>query len=43
MVALYGRMEFMPQDWPLRVTAILAYVLAMLSLAVWAINRKRFA
>lgn len=43
MVALYGRMEFLPQGWAWLVLSCLAYAVALLALAVWAINRKRFA
>lgn len=42
MVALYGRMEFLPLDWPWLILANVAYASAFLMLAVWALNRKRF-
>lgn len=42
MVALYDRMVFMPADWPLLLGATLAYVVALLGLAVWVINRREF-
>jgi Cu-processing system permease protein len=43
MITLYGRMEFLPQDWPLLVLSCLGYTAGLLALAVWALNRKRFA
>jgi ABC-type transport system involved in multi-copper enzyme maturation permease subunit len=43
MVALYGNMEFLPADWPWLLLSSLAYIVALLALAVWALQRKRFA
>ncbi|CAD5375587.1 membrane hypothetical protein [Pseudomonas sp. OF001] len=43
MVALYGRLDFLPADWPWLVLGCLAYAFALLGLAVWALQRKRFA
>lgn len=43
MVALYGEMNFLPADWPWLLLSSLAYVIALLALAVWALQRKRFA
>lgn len=43
MLALYGKPEFLPADWPLLVLSNLGYGLALLALAVWALQRKRFA
>jgi Cu-processing system permease protein len=43
MLALYGKSEFLPTDWPWLVISSLGYALALLSLAVWALQRKRFA
>lgn len=43
MIALYGRMEFLPADWPWLVLSSLVYASAFLALAVWVFNRKRFA
>lgn len=43
MVALYGKMELLPADWPWLVLSSLIYTVGLLSLAVWALNRKRFA
>lgn len=42
-VALYGRMDFLPADWPVLLVSALAYVFGFLGLAVWALQRKRFA
>ena len=43
MIALYGQWQFLPEDWLLRVAATLAYVVALFGLAVWTLNRKKFA
>lgn len=43
MIVLYGRVEFLPDNWPWLVASCLAYILAFLALAVWALNRKRFS
>jgi Cu-processing system permease protein len=43
MVTLYGSMEFLPADWPWLLLSSLAYIVALLALAVWALQRKRFA
>lgn len=43
MVALYGKMDFLPVDWPWLLLSNLAYVVGLLALAVWALQRKRFA
>lgn len=43
MISLYGQWQFLPEDWALRVVAALAYAAALLGLAVWALNRKKFA
>lgn len=43
MTALYGRMEFMPSDLSVLVISCLAYAFAFLWLAVWVLQRKRFA
>ena len=43
MVALYGTMDFLPADWPWLLLSSLAYIVALLALAVWALQRKRFA
>jgi Cu-processing system permease protein len=43
MLALYGQPEFLPADWPWLLLSNLAYAVALLALAVWALQRKRFA
>jgi Cu-processing system permease protein len=43
MVALYGKMDFLPADWPWLLLSCLAYVVALLALAVWALQRKHFS
>lgn len=43
MVALYGKLELLPADWPWLVLSCLVYTIGLLALAVWALNRKRFA
>jgi Cu-processing system permease protein len=41
-VALYGTMDFLPADWPWLLLSSLAYIVTLLALAVWALQRKRF-
>lgn len=43
MIAIYGQWQFLPEDWLMSVTGSLAYVTAILGLAVWSLNRKKFA
>jgi ABC-type transport system involved in multi-copper enzyme maturation permease subunit len=43
MVTLYGTMDFLPADWPWLLLSSLAYIVALLALAVWALQRKQFA
>ncbi|SFP87094.1 ABC transporter permease [Pseudomonas borbori] len=43
MLALYGKPEFLPADWPWLLLSSLAYAFALMALAVWALQRKRFA
>lgn len=43
MLALYGKWEFLPTDWPWLLLSNLGYALGLLALAVWALQRKRFA
>ncbi|EXF46236.1 hypothetical protein BAY1663_01293 [Pseudomonas sp. BAY1663] len=43
MVALYGKLEFLPADWPWLVLSNLTYTVGLLALAVWVLQRKRFA
>lgn len=43
MLALYGKWEFLPADWPWLLLSGLGYVIGLLALAVWSLQRKRFA
>lgn len=43
MLALYGKWEFLPADWAWLLLSSLGYAIALLALAVWALQRKRFA
>lgn len=43
MLALYGKSEFLPADWPWLLLSSLGYAIALLALAVWALQRKRFS
>jgi len=43
MVALYSKLELLPADWPWLVLSCLIYTVGLLALAVWALQRKRFA
>lgn len=43
MLALYGKPEFLPADWPWLLLSSLGYAFALLALAVWALQRKRFS
>lgn len=43
MIALYGRLDFLPGDWALSLAGALAYALGFLALAVWAFQRKRMS
>jgi ABC-type transport system involved in multi-copper enzyme maturation permease subunit len=42
MIALYDKITFIPADWPLLLGATLAYVIALLGLAVWLLNKREF-
>ena len=42
MIALYNKMVFLPQDWPLLLGATMAYTVALLALAVWFLNKREF-
>ncbi len=42
-IALYGRMEMLPADWPWLILSSLAYTAGFLAMAVWTLQRKRFA
>lgn len=43
MTALYGKMQFLPGDWPLLMTSALLYALGFLGLGLWLFNRKQFS
>lgn len=43
MIALYGSMDFLPADWYWLLLSSLTYIVALLALAVWALQCKRFA
>lgn len=43
MITLYGRIEFLPPDWPWLILSNLVYAVGLLSLAIWALQHKRFA
>ena len=43
MLALYGQPAFLPPDWPWLLLSNLAYAAALFALAIWALQRKRFA
>ncbi len=40
MLALYGKWEFLPDNFGLLVISVMIYVVALLSLAVWRLNRR---
>lgn len=42
-IALYGRMDLLPVDWPMLLAAGLAYMLAFLFLALLGVQRKHLA
>lgn len=42
MTALYGKMEFLPSDWPLLIASALLYALGFLGFSLWLFNRKQF-
>lgn len=42
MIALYGKYEMLPSDWPFLVLSSLFYSLVLLLLALWCLQRKRF-
>ncbi|MCQ4288646.1 ABC transporter permease subunit [Pseudomonas stutzeri] len=43
MIALYGKMELLPADWPWLLLSNLTFMVGLLALAVWALQRRRFA
>lgn len=42
MVALYDKMVFMPMDWPQLIIATAAYVITILGLSIWILNKREF-
>lgn len=42
MIALYDKLVFLPQDWPLLLGATIFYACALLALSVWVINKREF-
>jgi len=42
-ITLYARIDLLPADWPWLVLSNLTYTVGLLALAVWALQRKRFA
>jgi len=42
-IALYGRLDFLPVDWPLLVVSSALYAAAIIALATWILQHKRFA
>lgn len=42
MLVLYGKPEFLPVDWPWLLLGSLAYAMALLAMAIWLLQRKRF-
>lgn len=40
MVALYGKVEFLPADWPLLLGSAMTYVVLLLALAAWRLNKR---
>lgn len=42
MIVLYDKMAFLPPDWPMLLGATLAYIVALLGLAVWVLNKREF-
>ncbi|WP_457979938.1 ABC transporter permease [Ectopseudomonas composti] len=43
MIALYGKMDFLPADWFWLLLSCLSYSFALLALSVWALQRKRLS
>ncbi|MHA6492531.1 hypothetical protein ACX0MV_04685 [Pseudomonas borbori] len=43
IVALYGKIEFLPSGWPWVILSSLFYIVALMAFAVRALGRKRFA
>lgn len=42
-IALYGEMEFLPKNWVWLIFSCLLYLVAILALSVWVLQRKRLA
>lgn len=42
MISLYDKMTFMPPDWPILITATFVYVVALLGLSAWILNKREF-
>lgn len=42
MLALYGKAEFLPDDWPWLLLSCLGYALSLVMFAIWFLQRKRF-
>lgn len=42
MVALYGKMAFLPPDWMLRLVGTIFYAVALLAFAAWLLRRRDF-
>lgn len=43
MIALYNSMEFLPGDWLLMIFGLFAYVVFLLGLSVWILNKREFS
>lgn len=43
MLALYGKPEFLPTDWPWLLLSSIGYTIALLAVAVWSLQCKRFS
>lgn len=41
MIALYNKWDFLPGQWPLLLCATFAYVVALISLAIWRLNTRQ--
>ncbi len=43
MIALYNQMSFLPSGWHLLLVATIAYVVALLALSTWILNKREFS
>lgn len=43
MVALYGKLEFMPPQWPILLASALVYAVALFCVAVWRLNSREYS